>query len=1109
MKYASIQSLLPAWFSFAVAIILNGFASNHADEKADFFETRIRPVLVEKCIGCHGPAKQTSSLRLDSRAAMLSGGDSGPALVPGNMTESLVYQAASHTGDTSKMPPKNSKATPMSPQQVADLGHWISTGAVWPEANSANTARGAGDDTSKKHWAFQPVKAPIIPTVTLPEWNVNGVDAYIAQRLAQEGVKPSPLADRRTLIRRLSFDILGLPPTPQEIQQFIKDPADDDTATSALVDRLLASPHFGERIGRHWLDLARYSDTKGYVFQEDRRYPFAFTYRDYVIRSFNEDKPYNQFIIDQLAADKVDVKGDNRHLAAMGYLTVGRRFLNNQADIIDDRIDLVGRSLMGLSIACARCHDHKFDPIPSADYYSLYGVFASSNEPKDGPILETAGQSAKRQEYEKAMNAAKAAMDEFLAKKGKEFRDELASKPGEYLSAAADLNFEVMGRGGKVDELAAARKLRPELVRAAGFRWSTFLKENKPEVTKALTPWRDLAGVKPEEFARTAEAKIKTYPADALPPALLAVLKASPPKSRAELALAYFKALDQARPKDPKMMPVEADKPLLALFDSENGLLNFDAKSTERVVNRADRNKLRELQKKLDGINATHPGAPVRAMVLNDNPQPTEPVVFVRGNPGRPGKQVPRQFLQVVAGESRKPFKQGSGRLEMAQAIASADNPLTARVWVNRVWMYLIGKPLVESPSDFGVRSDPPTHPELLDYLAWNLTHDDAWHTKALIKRIVMSRTYRQSSAPRPDAAAKDPENRLVHRANRKRLELEPMRDAILAASGHLDPTVYGPSVDVTVAPYPAKRTVYAQIERQNLDTFFRTFDFAGPDSSSPKRFVTTVPQQALFLMNHPFVQEESKRFAERFAEGLKKSPEATVSQMAEVAWGRPMTKAETKAAVAFLNDLAASPVPEPQPAWSYGFGGVDEAKGRVENFLKYPKFIGTAWQFGDTLPHTLGSFNHLTPQGGHVGPTVKTGAIRRWTAPEAMTVKISAPLTHPNNQGDGVRGHIVSSRQGVLGKLNAKNGTADFAREGLKVEAGETIDFVADCGPAGDQSFDGFGWAPIIQRTDTPGVSWNAADDFGDKPAGVVTMNAAAQLAQTILQANAFLYID
>lgn len=1079
-----------------------------ADDQADFFESKIRPVLVEKCLGCHGSAKQTSGLRLDSRQAMLSGGDSGPALVPGKKEESLLYQAAAHQGDASKMPPKNSKATPFNSEQVANLGRWIDSGALWPA--SAATISSPAKSSGEKHWAFQPLaNAPSIPSVADPAWQGNPIDTLIAGRLAREGLKPSPAADRRTLIRRLSFDLLGLPPSPDEIKAYLADPGSDDDATARLVDRLLASPHFGERFARHWLDLARYSDTKGYVFQEDRRYPFAFTYRDYVIRSFNEDKPYDQFIIDQIAADKLPAKDDNRHLAAMGYLTVGRRFLNNQADIIDDRIDLIGRSLMGLSIACARCHDHKFDPIPSADYYSLYGVFASSAEPKEGPILETAGQSAKRQEFEKEIGKAREAVETFLANKAKELKTEMTARTAEYLAAAADLNFEVLERGPKVDDLAASRKLKPELVRLTGIRWANFLKEKTPQTDQAMLAWRELSGLKPESFATESSAKIKTYMDGSMPPALLAQLRLNPPKNRAELAACYVKSLAAARPADPKMPVAESNKPLLALFDSEKGLLSFDPKSMERFVNRAERNKLRDLQKKVDSINATHPGAPVRAMVLNDNPQPTEPVVFVRGNPGRPGKKVPRQFLEVVAGEARKPFTNGSGRLELAQAIASQTNPLTARVWANRVWMYLIGKPLVESPSDFGLRSDPPTHPELLDYLAYEFMHSDKWQTKQLIRRILLSRTYRQSSMPVALADAKDPENRLVHKANRKRLELEPMRDAILASSGRLDPAVYGPSVDVTVAPYSSRRTVYALIERQNLDAFFRTFDFAGPDSSSPKRFVTTVPQQALFLMNHPFVQEQAKHFAERFSESLKNSPEAAVSQMAEVAWGRPLSKPEAVAASAFLREQTGTDPVRLQPAWAYGFGGFDEASGRVAHFLKYPKYTGKAWQFGDSLPNPIGSYNHLTPTGGHVGPTVKTAAIRRWIAPEAMTISIEGRLGHESDKGDGVRGFVVSSRQGLVTKLQAHHSKAEFKKTDFKVEPGETIDFVVDCGTAGDHSFDSFTWAPLITRSDIPGMVWNAVEDFGDRPSKVIPLSPAAQFAQALFQANAFIYVD
>ncbi len=1071
-----------------------------------FFETKIRPVLAAKCLGCHGSAKQTSGLRLDSREAMIAGGDAGPVLEPGKKAESLLYQAASHSGDASKMPPKNSKTEPMTADEVAALGQWIDQGAHWPATKPASVADRAGEDSAKKHWAFRKIEKPAVPVVSDAAWQANPIDAFIADRLAKSGVMPSALADRQTLIRRLTFDLTGLPPTADEIRNFVNDPATDEIATETVVDRLLTSPHFGERIGRHWLDLARYSDTKGYVFQEDRRYPFAYTYRDYVIRSFNGDLPYDRFVTDQLAADKLPPGPDNSNLAAMGYLTVGRRFLNNQHDIIDDRIDLVGRSLMGLTIACARCHDHKYDPIPSADYYSLYGVFASSSEPKEGPILESPGQSAKRAEFEKAIGKAKADVDGFLAKKVEEYAKESRANGARYLAAAADLNFEIMGRGGKVDETAQKLKLKPTLIRFIGGRWAAALKDNKPDVAAALIPWRDLANLKPEEFAKVAVEKITAYASGNVPPALAKTLAEKNPKSRDELAAAYFAAFAAAKPSQGE--PAEKDKPLVGLFEGENGLFRFEPANVERIVDRAERNSLRELQKKVDSINATHPGAPVRAMVLNDNPTPAEPVVFLRGNPGRPGKKVPRQFLEVVAGPNRKPFIDGSGRLEMARSIASTDNPLTARVWVNRLWMYMIGKPLVESPSDFGTRSDPPSHPELLDWLAYSFMHDDGWRTKAAIKRLVMSRTYRQSSAARADAESKDPENRLVHRANRKRLELEPMRDAILAVSGRLDGSVYGPSVDVTVPPFSPKRSIYAMIERQNLDSFFRTFDFAGPDATSPRRFVTTVPQQALFLMNHPFVQEEARRFAERFESDLAKSPAQGIEAMAIAAWGRGMTPAEKTAAIAFLQSGAAEIAATGSRPWTYGFGEVDAKSGKVLNFLKYPKFTGTAWQFGDSIPHPIGSFNHLTADGGHVGPTPKTAAIRRWTAPETMAIDISGELRHASDQGDGVRGFVVSSRQGILATASAKNSGSKIELQGIKVEPGETIDFVVDCGPAGDQSFDSFGWSPAIQRQDAPGIAWNAASDFGDL-ASFVPMNARARLAQAMLLSNAFLYVD
>ena len=371
------------WLLTGSAVALAADAPKGADtfppEAVEFFETKVRPVLVETCVRCHGEKKQGSGLRLDSRAAVLEGGENGPAVVPGDPDKSLLIQAVRQTHEDIKMPPKGKLPEPA----IGALAAWVKMGAPWSERPVP-----AGDQAqaAATHWAFQPIRVVAPPTVKDRAWAASPIDAFVLAKLEAEGMTHSPPADKRTLIRRATFDLLGLPPTPGEVDAFLADDSPD--AFARVIDRLLASPRYGERWGRHWLDVARYADTKGYVFTEERRYPYSYTYRDYVIRAFNDDKPYDQFLVEQIAADRLPGSAGKPSLAALGFLTVGRRFLNNNEDIVDDRIDVVSRGLLGLTVTCARCHDHKFDPIPTDDYYSLFGVFRSSIEPADLPLIQ-------------------------------------------------------------------------------------------------------------------------------------------------------------------------------------------------------------------------------------------------------------------------------------------------------------------------------------------------------------------------------------------------------------------------------------------------------------------------------------------------------------------------------------------------------------------------------------------------------------------------------------------------------------------------------------------------------------------------------------------------
>jgi cytochrome c553 len=721
---------LAGWFGcllFVAALQANPPAS---DVEA-FFETKIRPVLVAQCVSCHGPEKQKASLRLDSSTAFAKGGESGPLIVPGKPDQSRLLHALRHDGET-KMPPKGKLAA----EVIADFEQWIRAGAVWPNQQATRPA-----EAWRSHWAFQPLKLTRPLEVTSPQF----IDRIINETLKTKGLPPEAPADRATLIRRAYFDLQGLPPTYAAVQAFVNRPGSDTEAFAELVDQLLASPHFGERWARHWLDLARYADNRGYVgVGVDRTYPFAYTFRDYVVRAFNRDLPYDQFLREQIAADLLPTVTDSTSLAAPGFFTVGRRFINNIHDIIDDRIDVLTRTTMGLTVACARCHDHKYDPISIQDYYALYGVFASTHEPdlENMPLL--------------------------------------------------------MGMAG-------------------GPKFDEFNKE--------LTRLKD------------AKAKFERDNAE---------MRAKEP----------IKFSEQIKPYD---------------------------------------NRIKQLYSK-------HPGAPPRGMTLRDNDKPVEPHVFVRGNPGNRGPKVPRRFVAFLSGGSPKPFEHGSGRLELAEAITRADNPLTARVMVNRVWGHLFGKPLVPTPSDFGLRSEPPSHPELLDGLAAGFIAD-GWSVKRLIRRIMLSETYQRSSVGHEISWRLDPDNRWLSRQNRRRLDFEALRDGLLAAAGRLDLQLGGPSVDLFRTPFSTRRSIYGFIDRQNLPGVFRTFDFALPDTHSPQRFTTIVPQQALYLMNSAFMHEQARHLALRTA--AAGDPTARVQDMYRLVFARDARPGEVFLALGFVTSFA------------------------------------------------------------------------------------------------------------------------------------------------------------------------------------------------------------
>ncbi len=761
-----------------------------------------------------------------------------------------------------------------------------------------------------KHWAFQPVKQPSLPEVENEEWIENGIDAFVLDRLERNGLTPSPEADRRTLLRRLSFDLVGLPPNPHQIDAFLGD--DSPEAYRRLVDRLLASPRYGERWGRHWLDVARYADTKGAVFQEEDRYPFAYTYRDYVIEAFNRDLPFDRFIKEQLAADKLKLGEEPTELAALGFLTVGRRFLNDKHEIIDDRIDVTTRGFMGLTVVCARCHDHKYDPIPTEDYYSLYGVFDSSEEPESYPLLKEPGATPGYERYKAGLEKRRAKLDEFKRATRDQIQNEVRAQVGQYLVQVAAKEYS-----GKALKPAEVGKLRGRMIN----EWGRYLKTETGPDHPIFGLWHRFASLDAQAFPRDAKGLIERVNG-AVNPLIQEAFAELSVESMNDVARAYGKLLRETHQawqtfkkeseKNDQGPPAQFEEPakeaVRQILYGAGSPTRFNAEKAADFYKRAERDKQRKLKRKIEEWKVSSPNAPPRAMVLKDRPEPHTPHVFKRGNPKQKGKAVPRRFLKVLTDGERKPFsKTDSGRLELAEAITSRQNPLTARVLVNRVWMHHFGEPLVPGPSDFGTRSKPPSHPRLLDYLAaYFMEHD--WSLKALHRLILHSNTYRQSSTFRAKASEKDPENRLLWRMNRQRLELEALRDAILSVADRLNRKMGGRPVSIHEPPYSRRRSVYAFIERsgydRNFPSLFRIFDLASPDATAPKRPRTVVPQQGLFLMNWPFVINQAKAFAHRPELVKAESKQKRIKRMYELAYGRLPDQWELRKTLAFLNSV-------------------------------------------------------------------------------------------------------------------------------------------------------------------------------------------------------------
>jgi len=775
----------------------------------------------------------------------------------------------------------------------------------------AKAAPGQSFEDATKHWSYQPIKVTAPPLVRTRRLVKSPVDAFLLGKLETKNLSFAPAADRRTLLRRFYYDQVGLPPTFEEVQAFEQDRSPN--AVAKVIDRLLSSPRYGERWGRHWLDVARYADTKDLVlvYGKDALRPYAYTYRDYVVRAFNDDLPYDQFVRDQLAADLVQPRLPRWRLAAMGFLTLGRLFDENPHDQIDDQIDTTTRGFLGMTVACARCHDHKYDAITQRDYYALYGVFNSCERPYNLPLLEDPTNVPGGVEFEKQFAKALHELERHIDTEFGKLTENFRQRVGDYLVRAATTKPDLW-ETTQFGLSLIPEDFRPGLVQ----RTRRLLERRVNPKDRVFGPWAQLAAQLENDSDDANKEKSPNAPlsiqvitnATAYNPVVVDALAKSTITNMASISATYGQLLRENYEESKKPVAgspnggLNADqRELLALVTSEESPIWFPRRDTPDHMSRAEKDKYGSLVANLDKVAAHATNAPpARAMVLADLADPYQPHIFKRGNPSRPGEVVSRSFLQVLsANHEAKPFSQGSGRLELAQAIACATNPLTARVLVNRVWMHHFGEPLVGSTTDFGVRTEPPLHRELLDWLAADFIQS-GWSIKHLHRVILTSAAYQQSStAPNP----LDPENKLLSHYPRRRLDFEATRDSLLFVSGELDLTTGGRPVDISGTSLNCRRTIYGLVDRQNLPAVFRTFDFPVPDQCVERRPQTSVPQQALFNLNSPFVLEQAKALAKEVEKISDSKPRERIQFLYRRVLDRSPTKSEISTASAFVNE--------------------------------------------------------------------------------------------------------------------------------------------------------------------------------------------------------------
>lgn len=863
--------------------LLNGAA--HASEPMDFFEKEVRPLLINRCYECHSTEKKVKGgLALDTRNAILKGGDSGPGLVAGEPDQSKIIEAVRYLNHDLQMPPKSK----LPDAEIKVLEKWVAIGAPDPRTGAVvSTDAKSRLEEGRKHWAFQPL-ARVEPPTALAR---HPVDAFLIQALQDKGLSPAPAADKRTLIRRATFDLTGLPPTPEEVQAFLEDSS--PSAFDRVIERLLASPHYGERWGRHWLDVARYADSNG--LDENVTLGHAWRYRDYVVRAFNNDKPYNEFLIEQIAGDLLPRSEDA--LTATGFLSLGAKVLAEpdvqklEMDIIDEQIDTLGKAFLGMTLGCVRCHDHKFDPLLQDDYYALAAIFRSTrslSDEKMGAIkfwyehsLATPEQLAARKAHDEKVKAKRAELTAFTNKARNAIKAELQAKAAEYLAAAATLLMDA--DYGTVESLARQHGLRPRYLLTC--RQYLARQAEHP----FFAAWRSL-----QDNADGVRRHYAPLFAEAL---------------KAKKGEAYDALTDIAG--------------FLAIPDKE-----ADALDTEALT------KIEAMNQELKALDSLTIDPPAIMGVVDGTITRTLPI-HIRGSYLTLGKPVERGFPEVMHTSLTKPVMptKQSGRLELARWMASTEHPLTARVMVNRLWRWHFGKGIVSTTDNFGLLGDKPSHPALLDWLARTFM-ENGWSIKDMHRLLMTSAAYQQASsvshsmADKADPRLIDPENRLLWRAHIQRLEAEQVRDAMLAVSGWLNPQIGGKTIplrnrefvfnhtskDATTYESP-RRALYLPIIRNNLYDMLEQFDFPDPTMPTGSRNSTVVAPQALIMLNSPVVWQSAEKLAATLAPTA--SDEQRVQKLFSLLFGRPPTSQEQQRVLDLLKETTVSQVDQPVSNWT------------------------------------------------------------------------------------------------------------------------------------------------------------------------------------------------